>query len=205
MMKVRSFLSLLAAIALGLAPLAPLPVNAAASLQVVHQFMCAPEPSVGQSGPRRVVNTSSTASPQPAYVLNGAGCALIANADVGFFLSQGYTNGPNEFVIQQVAVTANQTSTSSTLNLPAYGFIKWIAIEETAGNAVTGGVDCGDAGSATRYLSATAVGANSNVVVTPANTNAVSTGIPVADQILCIAHTGFNSASLNISVIYGYY
>jgi hypothetical protein len=201
-------LRLALAFALALAPIV-VPTNdvrAAASLQVLHQFMCAPEVAMGPSGPRVVVNTSSTASPQPSYTLNSAGCALINNADAGFFLSQGFTIGVNEGVIQQNAITANQTGTTSTLVLPAYAFIKYIIVEETAGNAITGGVNVGDSGSATRFLSGTAVGANANVVVVPTNLNgSSSTGIPTADTILVVAATSFNSASVNVSVIYGYY
>ena len=180
--------------------------EAAASLQVLHQFLCAPDVAVGPQGPRLVVNTSSTASPQPSYQLNAVGCALFASADVGFFLSQGFTVGTNEGVIQQIAITANTTGTTSTLVLPAYAFIKYIVIEETAGNAVTGGVNVGDSGSATRFTSAATTGANANVVVVPTNLNgSSSTGIPTADTILVAAQTGFNSASLNVSIIYGYY
>ena len=204
----KRFLRLALAAALALAPIA-VPTNdvrAAASLQVLHVWLCAPESPVGPSGPRQVVNTSSTASPQPSYGLNSSGCALFANADVGFFLSQGYTVGVNEGVVQQNAITANQTGTTSTLVLPAYAFVKYIIVEETAGNAITGGVNVGDSGSATRFLSGTAVGANANVVVVPTNLNgSSSTGIPTADTILVVAATSFNSASVNVSVIYGYY
>ena len=191
---------------LALAPMAPIPLHAAASLQVLHQFLCSPDVSVGTAGPRRVVNTASTTSPQPAYQLNAQGCGLIAQPDVGFFLSQGYTVGVNEGVLQQNAITANTTSTTSTITLPAYGFIKYIAIEETAGNAITGGVDVGDSGSATRFTSATAVGANANVIVVPTNLNgSSSTGVPTADIVLVVCHTACNSGSLNVSVIFGYY
>jgi hypothetical protein len=186
--------------------LAPLPLNAAASLQVTHAFLCAPEVSGGATGPRLVVNTSSSATPQPSYQLNSAGCALIASADVGFFLAQGYTTGTNEGVQQQNAITANLVAGTSQLILPAYGFIKYIVIEETAGNAITGGVNIGDAGSATRFGSAVAVGANANVVVVPTNlTGSGNTGVPAADTILIAAVTSFNSASINVTVIFGYF
>jgi hypothetical protein len=178
--------------------LAPLPAFAAASLQVTHAFLCAPEVSGGATGPRLVVNTASTATPQPSYQLNSAGCALIASADVGFFLAQGYTTGTNEGVQQQNAITANLTAGTSQLILPAYGFIKYIVIEETAGNAITGGVNIGDAG--------LAVGANANVVIVPTNlTGSANTGVPTADTILIAAVTAFNSASINVTVIFGYF
>ena len=186
--------------------LAPIPAIAAASLQVTHAFLCAPEVSVGTAGPRLVTNTSSTATPQPSYQLNSQGCGLIATPDIGFFLSQGYTIGVNEAVSQQNAITANLTGGTSQLILPAYGFIKYIIIEETAGNAITGGVNIGDSGSATRFSSATAVTANSNVVIVPTNlTGSSNTGVPTADTILIAAVTSFASASINVTVIFGYF
>jgi len=198
-----------ASAALALAAL-PLPVkdvaHAAATTQTLHAYLCAPEPVVGAAGPRRVVNTSSTASPQPSYQLNGAGCAVMAAADVGFFLSQGFFYGPNLFSTLQTGITANLTAATSTLFLPAYAYIVAIIIEETAGNAVTGGVDCGDAGSATRFVSGFAVAANSTGVATLVAGQVFSnSGVPASDQVLCIAHTSMNSAVLNINMIYSYY
>jgi hypothetical protein len=203
----KRFAKLLLASAIALAPMAPIDVQAAASTQVTHVYLCAPEPSVGTAGPRRVVNTSSTASPQPAYQLNGLGCALFANPDVGFFLSQGFFISPAETVIQQNAITANTTGTTSTLVIPPYAFVKYIVIEETGGGSITGGLNVGDSGSATRFTSATAVSANLNVVVVPTNlTGSSNTGIPTADTILVAAQTGFaGGASLNVSVILGYF
>ena len=75
------------------------------------------------------------------------------------------------------------------------------------GNAVTGGINLGDSGSATRFLSATAVGANANVVVVPTNlTGSANTGVPASDTVLVAAVTGFaGGASLNITVVFGYF
>jgi hypothetical protein len=206
----KRFAKLFLASAFALAVAMPVPVeqaNAAASAQVTHVYLCAPEPSVGTAGPRRVVNTASTASPQPSYQLNALGCALFANPDVGFFLSQGFFISPAETVVQQNAITANTTGTTSTLVLPPYGFVKYVVIEETGGGSITGGLNVGDSGSATRFLSATAVSANLNVVVVPTNlTGSSNTGVPTADTILVAAVTGFaGGASLNISVIIGYF
>ena len=197
---------LLAASAL-LSALAPIPAQAAASLQVTHAFICSPEVSVGTAGPRLITNTSSTASPQPSYQTNSQGCALVATPDVGFFLSQGYTFGVNEGVQIQNAITANTTGTTSTISVPAYGFIKYIVIEETAGGSITGGLNVGDSGSATRFSSATAVAANSNTVIVPTNlTGSANTGVPAQDTILVAAVTGFaGGASLNVTVIFGYF
>ena len=185
--------------------LLPHQANAAASLQVTHAFICSPEVSVGTAGPRLITNTSSSATPQPSYQTNSQGCALIATADVGFFLSQGYTFGTNEGVQIQNAITATTTGTTSTIVLPAYGFVKYIVIEETAGGSITGGVNVGDSGSATRFSSATAVAANSNTVIVPTNlTGSANTGVPAADTVL-VAGTFAGGASLNVTVIFGYF
>jgi hypothetical protein len=197
---------LAAAIALpSLLPLAA--AHAAATTQSFPALLCAPKPSVGSPGPRRVVNAWSTAQPQPSYSLNGAGCAVIANADIGYFLSQGYTYGPNEVALQQIAITANTTATTSTITLPAYAYIKYFILEETAGNAITGGVDIGDSASATAYQSAVALGANASVVALPTATKGIfsNSGVPSADQILVVCHTACNSGSINISAIVGFY
>ena len=187
--------------------LAPIPAFAAASLQVTHAFLCSPEVSVGTAGPRLIVNTSSSATPQPSYQTNSQGCALVATPDVGFFLSQGYTFGTNEGVQIQNAITATTTGTTSTIILPAYGFIKYIVIEETAGGSITGGLNIGDSGSATRFSSATAVAANSNTVIVPTNlTGSANTGVPATDIVLVAAVTAFaGGASLNVTVIFGYF
>lgn len=177
--------------------------DAAATTQTTHAFLCAPQSAGTSSAGRRVVNTSTTAA--PAYVLNSDGCAVFAAADIGFFLTQGYYFGPNFFVAQTQAVTASQTT--ATITLPAYGFIQYIILEETAGNAVTGGVDIGDSGSATRFASAVALGANATVIVADSALTRLfsNSGVPSADGMLFVCHTSCNSASINISVIYGYY
>ncbi len=180
---------------------------AAATTQTLHAFMCKPAPAVGANGGGRVVNTSSTATTQPSYVLNSDGCALIAAADVGFFLSQGYFYGPSTFVAIQTGITASTTSSTSTITLPAYALITAIILEETAGNSITGGVDIGDATSATTYASAVALGANAIIPVKDSALTRVfaNSGVPVADQILVACHSSCNSGSVNISIQYTYY
>jgi len=44
------------------------------------------------------------------------------------------------------------------------------------------------------------------VVVVPTNlTGSANTGVPAADTILIAAVTAFNSASINVTVIFGYF
>ena len=195
--------ALLAALALPNAP-----ANAAATTQTAHVYLCSPDPAAGAVGPRRVVNTASTAAVQPSYNLNNQGCALFASADVGFFLSQGYSPGANLFSLIQTGITANTTTSTSTITLPAYGYIVGIILSETAGNAVTGGLNIGDSGTAAKYASAIALAANATVTITDAAMVArinVPSGVPTADQILIAAVTGFNSANVNITILYSYF
>lgn len=210
-MNFRSLkIAALAALALALA-LAPLSgAHAAATTQTTHAFLCAPAPAVGANGPRRVVNTSSTASPQPSYVLNNDGCAVIASADIGFFLSQGYYYGPNTFTLQATGIAGGSSGTASeatNFTLPAYAVIQSVVLCETAGNAVTGGIDVGDAGSATRFASGIALAANACVTIADSALTRlyVPSGVPTADAILLQAATSWNSAAVNITMIYSYF
>jgi hypothetical protein len=208
----NKFFAGLAALSLLTGPLAPIPANAAASSQLLHAFMCASPSAGGLTGGKRIVNTSSTAAAQPTYYLNAAGCALIASADFPYFLSQGFYFVDQVAVAAQVGITASGTSSvTSSFTIPQYAFIRSIVIEETAGNAITGGLNIGNLGGATGIASAVAVGANASVAVSDA---ALSTsggriyspeGVPTATTLTFAAVTSWNSAAINVSVIYGYY
>jgi hypothetical protein len=205
--------STLAALAIGSLLLLPFsapfaPAHAAATTQTTHAYLCSPRAVAAAAGPQRVTNTSSTAATQPTYNLNAAGCALIAGADVGFFLSQGYTYGPNIFTAQATAIVSSSTTAVGTgFTLPAYGMIVAVVLCETAGNAVTGGVNIGDAGSGTRFASAVALAANACVTVADSALTRiyVPSGVPTASAMLLAAVTSWNSASVNITVMWTYF
>lgn len=161
---------------------------------------CASDPGNGSPGARRVVNPVTN----NAYVLNSQGCSFIANADIGFFLSQGFSPGPITQNISLVGITANTTAANSPI-LPAGASIESIVIGETAGNAVTGGLDIGTAASGAQIVSAVAVGASSLATVPGASVllRVFGTGpLPAAQQIFVTCHTACNAASLNISISY---
>jgi hypothetical protein len=114
----------------------------------VDYLCCAARSRPAQTpGPR----ASPTRAPPAAYVLNAQGCAPIslANSDAAYFQSQGYTPGPNLFSLIQQTMPTSTTATTSTITLPANAYIAASCMQETAGNAVTGGVDIGNATSAT--------------------------------------------------------
>lgn len=182
------------------------PAHAAASTAVDYLYLCAPDPGVGTPGPRRVVNPGTSGG---SYVLNNQGCALfsLANADAAYFQAQGYTQGVNLFSLIQQGITATTTSATSTITLPANVMLIGIVMQETAGNAVTGGVDIGNATSANAYISAVALGANAAVVVADSALTRIypATTPTKPEQVLIACHTNCNSANFNVTILYSYF
>lgn len=177
----------------------------AASVGVDYLILCRP-PAPGVAGPGRVTNPGTSGG---SYVLNAQGCAPIslANSDAAYFQAQGYTIGPNLFSLIQQTMLANTTATTSTITLPANAFIVGIILQETAGNAVTGGVNIGNATSATAYASAVTLGANALVSVADSALTRVypATTPTSAQKILVAAQSAWNSASVNITILYSYF
>ncbi len=179
------------------------PLFAAASAQTTHAWLCIPGQAAGAANRRIVVPTTSGGT----YNLNGQGCALVVAGDIGYFISQGAVYGPNIFTLQQTGITASTTASTSTITLPAYAYIVGIVLSETAGNAITGGVDIGDTTNAISWASAIALGANASVsLLDSAYTRInVPAGVPTADQIFVKCHTSCNSGSINITILYSYF
>lgn len=202
MKLIRNFLLGVAALAaLAVASIAP--ASAAATAQTTHAWLCIPSQAAGAANRRVSVPTTGGGN----YVLNSEGCALVVGSDIGWFLTQGAFYGPNIFTLRQEGITASTTATTSTITLPAYAVIQNVILTETAGNAITGGIDLGDSASATTYASAVALGANATVVVTDAALTRLlaNSGKPVADQVFVACHTNCNSGSVNITIIYSYW
>lgn len=199
------FLAALALAALVQVPAPPVAYGAA-TVAVNYMILCRPRPVAAESGPARVTNPGSSGG---SYVLNSQGCApfSLANSDAAYFQSQGYTPGPNLFSLIQQTITASTTATTSTITLPANAYIAGIVLQETAGNAVTGGVDIGNATSATAYASAVTLGANAAVAVADSALTRVypATTPTVAEKVLVACHTACNSASFNITIFYSFF
>jgi hypothetical protein len=196
-------LKLLAAAAFALIPNLPNSAFAAASTQTLHAFLCAPEPAVGSAGPRYVTNPATS----NGYQLNSAGCGVFVQADVSYFLSQGFTFGAAAQVAQAIGVTGSGTTSVATgITLPAYAQIVSVVLEETAGNAVTGGLNISNAGGATGIASAAALAANATVTLADSAINAgriySPSGVPTATPVNLAAVTSWNGAVVNISITY---
>lgn len=164
------------------------------------QFLCAQT-----NTSRRVVNTSSTTSPQPSYQLNAHGCAFIAQADVGFFLTQGYTPGPNNGTIIFTTGVATSTTDFVIGNLPPNAYIQMVVYDNSTANAVTGGITLGSTANATDIATATVCGANCLAQATDAQLVKRAWSKTAATPIHAAAATAWNSANVTITVTYGFF
>jgi hypothetical protein len=184
-----------------------IPVMAATSPATSVLQLCSPKAVDANVGPRYVVNPATGGG---SYSLNQSGCALMQQADWGYFISQGFTAGAGAGSIYVGPYTAQTTASNSPI-LPANAYIEAIIIQETSGNALTGGLDIGVAGSSDATIaSAFAVAANCVCAITAAAilkrvfpTSGV-TG-PAAQQIFFNAHTSWNSGSINATILFRYY
>lgn len=192
-------LTALFAAALALAVLAPAPVSASS------QIMCQGDVSGASTGSRVVVNTSSTAATQPSYTLNSQGCALIAQADVGFFLSIGFTQpGP---LVSSIFTTGVLTGTTAVQmpSLPPSAYIREIIVQNTTANAVTGGVDIGTTSGGADVVSALTCAATCLTFVADSALLKRVFSLTAQQALFVLGHTAGNSANLTITVVYGYF
>jgi hypothetical protein len=170
-----------AALALGLA----LPAEAGS-------VMC--EPVAAATGPQAGTfgGTNSAVPSQTLYILNSIGCAVIASGDVGYARSQGWAPGPNLFTVQFGPITAQSTAANSPI-LPVGAALIGLEVTETTGNAITGGLDVGVAGSSNATIaSAVAVGASNTVYITPITGYVIAT---TGLQVWFNAHTNWSDAA----------
>lgn len=167
------------------------------------QVLCSPDVAAGVQGPRRVTNTSSTASPQPAYQLNSAGCATINQADLGFFLSQGFTPGSSEgTILYTTGVIASGTTDFVIGNLPANTYITEIIYSNAIAAAVTGGISIGTTANGTDVVAAQAVGSSALTFTPNASILKQPFSLTAATPLHAAAVTSWNGANVTITVKY---
>lgn len=195
-MKIRH---LIAAAALSLAAFA-LPVQAA------QVSMCAPDVAGGIQGPRTVGGTLSQVPSGTIYNFGASGCALIQLADIGYFLSQGYTqqSSQNSFVFNTGVATSTTDFVIGTL--PPKAYIQAIIFSNSVAGAVTGGISIGTTANGTNIVAAQAVGASTDVAVVYNN---ILLPVPVTTGLAAPLHmaavTAWNSANVTVTVVYAYY
>jgi len=183
---------------------------AAASTPNQQQVMCQGDVSGATTGTRTIGGTLSAVPSGTIYVLSGQGCVLVKQQDIAYFLSQGFTPGPNLFSIQSTGALTSAASATTVLigTLPAGAFIQSVVLQEIAGAAITGGVDIGTTASGTDIASAVALGANALVTVADSALTRIfkdGSNNPVAKGINVTCHTSCNAGSVTITVLYSYY
>jgi hypothetical protein len=134
--------------------------------------------------------------------LNGSGCAVIAQADVGFFLSQGFVQASSQNSILFTTGVAAGTTDFPIGVLPANAYVQQVIIVNSTANAVTGGVSIGSTANGTDIVAAAACAANcvANGTIVKA---AFSTTAPTT--LHAAAVTAWASANVTITVVYGYF
>lgn len=186
-----------------LALLGGLPSQPARANQIV---MCQGDVSGASTGSRVIVNTSSTTSPQPSYVLNSSGCATIAQADVGFFASLGFQQpGPISSIVFTTGVLTGTTAVQITPSLPIGAYIRDIFVDNSTANAVTGGVNIGTTSGAADVVSALTCAANCLTFVADSAVLKRVFSKTAQQALFAVAQTAGNSANLNITVTYGFF
>ena len=182
------------ALALGFCQAGP-PAHAA------QQVLCSGDPAVGALA-RRVVNPNTN----NGYTLNGAGCGLIQQADIGYFGTQGFTPGAGQNSIIFTTGVATGTTNFVIGTLPAKSYIQQIIFSNAAAAAVTGGISIGSTANGTNIVAAQAVAASVDVAVPSASillSGVLTTG--AAYQLNMAAVTAWNNANVTVTVIYGAY
>ena len=198
-MKMK-FRVLALALVAALAFAAPRPADAAQAL------LCQPDVSGASSGSRTVGGTLSPVPSGTVYVLNSFGCALIQQADIGYFLSQGYTQSSSESSIIFTTGVATGTTDFVIGTLPPKTLIKQIVFSNSVAAAVTGGISIGTSANGTQVVAAQAVGASTDAAVA---SYAIVLPVPFTTGLGGALHmaavTAWNNANVTVTVIYSYY
>lgn len=173
---------------------APAPVLAA------QQVLCAAETPASAIN-RRVTNPNTGTS----YSLNGQGCGLIAQADIAWFLSQGFSPGTS--ILPVVFTTGTATTTTDFIigNVPPGAYIREFVWNNLTATAVSGGIDVGTTANGSDVVSAQTCGAScltftaDSALLKRVFSTTVSTPIHIA------AHTTWQGANVTVTMIFGYF
>lgn len=176
------------------------PANAAVSV------LCAPQ-LADTAAARTIGGTSSQIPSGTIYTLNGQGCTIAAQGDIGWFLSQGFSPGP-PFGANVLFTSGVLTGTTSVQvgTIPPSTYIQHIIINNLTANAITGGLTFGTAASGTQIAStALACGANCLVFEPDASIVGRVFSTTAATPVFTQAVTAWNNANVTITVVYGYF
>jgi hypothetical protein len=187
-----------------------IPQHAAHAAQTV---MCAPNPIEGANNRTIGAGIAGTGIPSPVpsgstYTLNGQGCAVIQQADVGYFLSLGFSAGP-PFGANILTTTGVQTGTTSVLigTLPPSTYIQHIIVNNLTAQAVTGNITFGSTSGGTDIVPSTGVVCGANCLTFTLDSQLAKRvfSTTASTPIFAQAITSWNSANVTITVVFGYF
>jgi hypothetical protein len=167
--------------------------------------LCSPE--IPGSAMARVVGGSTSPVPSGTlYSLNGQGCAVIAQQDVAYFISQGFTAGP-PFGQSLLFTTGVWTGTTSFQvgSIPAASYIQHIIFSNSTANAVTGNIAVGTTSGAADVVTAQACGANCLVFVSDATLLKRVFSVTAPQALFITPVTSGNNANVTATVVWGFF
>lgn len=164
------------------------------------QMLCSGEVTVGTLA-RSIGGVNSSVPSKAIYQLNGQGCALIQQADIGYFLSQGFSPGADHNVITYTTGVATGTTNFVIGTLPAGAYIQKIVwVNSVAASA--GNLSLGSTAGGTDIVSAVACGSS---CINGDMTIAKTTFSASAATTLNLSSSAWNSTNVTITVVYGYF
>lgn len=207
----RKLILSIAALALVAAPFVPFSPLKVEKAQAAQTVMCAP--NVVDSAANRVIGPgiSGTGSPSAVpsgttYTLNGQGCTVVKQADVGYFLSLGFSAGP-PFGANILTTTGTLSGTTDVLvgTLPPGTYIQHIIVQNTTATAVSGGIAFGTTANGTDIVTALTCGASCLAFVADSSLSKRVFSATAAQAIHAAAVTTWQGANVTITVVYGYF
>jgi len=200
---IRRLLIALSVAALALVAFVTPPKQRAIAAQSV---LCAPDGYNTAAGARTIGGTLSQVPSGTVYSLNSNGCTIVAQADIGYFLSQGFAPGP-PFGPNILFTTGTWTGTTSFQvgNLPVGTYIQHIIFSNSTANAVTGGIAVGTTSGGADVVAAQACGANCLVFVADSALLKRVFSTTAQQAIFITPVTAGNNANVTATVVFGYF
>lgn len=179
---------------------------AAAPAFAANVYMCQGDVSGAATGSRTIGGTNSQVPSGAIYVLNGGGCALIAQADVGYFQSQGYAQNSSEQTILYTTGVVTLTADVVIGTLPAGAYLRQVVVVNSTANAVTGNISIGSTANGTDIVASLVCAANC-VADAPGTTTIAKSvfSTTAATSLHAAAITAWNSANITFTIVYAYF
>lgn len=148
------------------------------------------------AGPISIPNLSQT------YAADTQGCLVaIGLGDIAIFQAAGYVQpGKERSIVFNTGVATGTTSFAIPNLVPAGAYLQQIILNNVTANAA-GNVSVGSISGAADVVAAVALGANGLLAATLAKTVFSAS----AQQQLFLTSTGWNSANVNLTIVYAYF